>query len=98
LKIEFFQETISMFVFGKKRIAADTSGEEIRRITTILEQNKIKYEIRTKRTRGSIGTAIDARTYARANLAMYKGAQSPPVVYMIWVKREDYEQAVDLCF
>lgn len=87
-----------MFVPGKKRIAVDTSGEEIRRITSILEMNKIKYEIRTKRARGSIGTAIDARTYARANLAMYKGAQSPSVVYMIWVRRKDYEQAFDLLF
>ena len=87
-----------MFVLGKKKIAVDTSGEEIRRITNILAQNKIKYEIRTKRVRGSIGTAIDARTYARANLAMYKGAQLPSVVYMIWVRRKDYERAFDILF
>ena len=87
-----------MFVLFKKRIAVDTSGEEIRRITNLLEDNNIKYEIRTKRARGSIGSAIDARTYARSNLSMYKGAQSPPVVYMIWVKRNDYENACDLCF
>ena len=87
-----------MFVLFKKRIAVDTSGEEIKRITNVLGENNIKYEIRTKRSRGSIGTAIDSRTYARSNLSMYKEAQSPPVVYMIWVKRKDYERANDLCF
>jgi hypothetical protein len=87
-----------MFVLLKKKFAVDTCGQEISRITTSLEQNSIKYEIRTKGARGSIGTAIDARTYTRANLAMYKGSDPPSVVTMIWVKWKDYERAFDLCF
>ena len=69
--------------FFKKKIAVDTSGEEIRRITNILEACGIKYEIRTRRTRGSIGTAFDSRSYASANLALYKGSSVPSVVYMV---------------
>lgn len=87
-----------MLVLLKKRFAVDTSRQEIRRITTSLEQNSIKYEIRTKRARGSISTAIDALTYARANLAMCKGSDTPSVVTMIWVKRKDYQRAFDLWF
>jgi len=87
-----------VFVLFKKRIVVDTSGKEIRRTTNLLDDNNIKYEIRTKWSQGSIGTGIDSRTYAQANLSMYKGTQSPPVVYLIWVKRKDYGRAYDLCF
>ncbi len=79
-----------------KKIVVDTSSEEIRRVTTILEQNKIKYDIRSKRTRGSIGSALDAGSYARSNIAMYKGASAPPVVYMVFVRKRDYDRAYDL--
>lgn len=87
-----------MFVIFKKRIATDTSGEEVRRITTILEQNDIKYEIRTRRSRGVIGSALDASSYGRSNIAMYKGSSSPLFVYMIYVKRKDYTRARKLLF
>ena len=79
-----------------KRIAVDTSGKEIRRVTTVLEQNNIKYEVRTKRTTGSVGTALNAGAYARSNIAMYKGADTPPVVYMVYVRWKDYDHAFDL--
>jgi hypothetical protein len=87
-----------MFIIFKKRIAIDTSGEEVRRITTVLEQNDIKYEIRTKRSRGVIGSAFDAGSYARSNIAMYKGSSTPSFVYMIYVKRKDYARAQELLF
>jgi len=87
-----------MFVIFKKRIATDTSGEEVRRITTILEQNDITYEIRTKRSRGVIGTAFDSISYARTNIAMYKGSSPPLFVYFIYVKRIDFQRAKALLF
>lgn len=87
-----------MFVIFKKRIATDTSGEEVRRITNILEENYIKYEIRTRRSRGVIGSAYDASSYARSNIAMYKGSSTPLFVYFIYVKRKDYAHAKELLF
>ncbi|MDT8381856.1 MAG: hypothetical protein RQ728_06330 [Brevefilum sp.] len=87
-----------MFAFLKKRIVVDLSGEEIRRVTNLLDQQAIKYELRTKRTRGSIGTALDSRSYAASNIAMYKGASTPPVVYMVYVNRSDYAKAFDLLY
>ena len=87
---------MKMFVLFKKKLVVDTSAEEIRRTTTILEQNKIPYELRTTRSRGSITSAIDAQTYARANIAMYKGASKPTFVYTVYVKRKFYDRALDL--
>jgi len=85
-----------MFALLRKRIVVDTSSEEIRRVTTILEKHKIKFDIRSKRTRGSIGSALDAGSYARSNIAMYKGASAPPVVYLVYVRRKDYDHAYEL--
>jgi hypothetical protein len=81
-----------MYFFMKKLII-DTSAEEIAKVTTTLEQNNLKYEIRTIRTRGTVGSAIDARSYAQANIAMYKGASQPGFVYYVYVKPKDYERA-----
>jgi len=94
----YIVEVVWMFAFLKKRIVVDTSGEEIRRVTNLLDQQAIKYELRTKRTRGSIGTALDSMAYARSNIAMYKGTSTPPVVYMVYVNRSDYAKAYDLLY
>lgn len=85
-----------MFVLFKKKIVVDISGEEVRRVTTILDKNKIKYDVRSKRTRGSVGSALDAGSYARSNIALYKEAAAPPIVYMVYVRKKDYERAFDL--
>lgn len=85
-----------MFGFFLRKLTVDTSAEEIRRATTILEKNNIKYEIRTIRSRGSVGSSMDARDYARANLAMYKGAAQPTFIYTIYVSRKDYDHARQL--
>ncbi len=82
-----------MIALFMKKLALDTSAEEIRRVTTLLEQNKVKYEIRTVRTRGSIGSSLDARSYANANLSMYKGASQPSFIYSVYVKPKEYERA-----
>ena len=87
-----------MFVGFKKRIAVDTSSEEARRVTEILDANGIRYELRTKRPRGSIGTALDSRAYASGNISMYKGASQPLFIYMIYVKRKDFDRAHHLLY
>jgi hypothetical protein len=88
----------TMFVGFKKRILVDTSGEEARRVTEILDANEIKYELRTKRARGSVGTGLDARAYGRGNIAMYKGAGAPMFVYMVYVRRKDFDRAHQLLY
>ena len=76
-----------------KKLVIDTSAEEIRRVTTVLEKNDIFYEVRTTRSRGTIGSSIDAASYARANLSLYKGASQPTFIYSVYVRRKDYERA-----
>lgn len=85
-----------MFVLFKKRIAVETSNEEVTRIATVLEENNISYELRTRRERGFFGTFFDAQSYARANISMYKGASQPFFIYMVYVKRRDVARARDL--
>lgn len=85
-----------MFTFFKKRLMVDTSSEESRRVTTLLEQNHIKYELRTIRSRGGIGTGMDAMSYARSNVSLYKGASQPTFVYEVYVSRKDFERAKEL--
>jgi hypothetical protein len=41
---------------------------------------------------------VDSRSYAASNIAMYKGSSTPPVVYMVYVKRSDYAKAYDLLY
>lgn len=82
-----------MFTFFKMKLAVDTSSEEITRITTILKNNHIKYELRTLRARGSIGSALDSQSYASANLSLYKGSSQPGFIYSIFVDRKDAEIA-----
>jgi hypothetical protein len=85
-----------MFIPFMTRIVVDTSGEEIRGMTTVLEKNDIRYKICLKRTRVSIGSALDAVSYTRSNIAMYMGAAAPPVVYKVYVKRKDFDHDYDL--
>lgn len=82
-----------MFTFFKKKLCVDTSGEEIRRITNLLETNGIHYEIRTSRARGSIGAALDAGSYAQGNIPMYKEAPQQLFIYSIYVDRKAYALA-----
>lgn len=63
-----------------------------------LEENDIHYEIRTKRSRGVTGLAIDSRYHARINQPLYKGSRQLSYVYMIYVRRKDYDRAYDLIF
>ena len=79
-----------------KKLTVDTSAEGVRRLATILEQNNIRYEIRTTRTRGSVGSAMDARSYAQGNLPLYKGTSQPMVIYSIYVDRKYYYLALKL--
>jgi len=98
MPFEFSLEDALIFLFLHKKLVIDISSEEIARVTSILEENGIDYGLRTVRARGNIGTALDSLTYARSNLAMYKGSRGNAYVYMVYVRRRDFERAKDLVF
>jgi hypothetical protein len=89
--IEFF-----MLIPLLKKVLTDSDAVEVRRVENILIENKIPYRIKTYQTRGSIGMAMDSRSYAASNLAMYKGSGTPSVSYGIYVRRKDYERVKNL--
>jgi hypothetical protein len=89
-------KTLFMLIPFLKKLLIDTNAEEVRRVEDLLINNKILYRINTKRARGSIGSALDSRAYASSNLAMYKGGDTPLVVYEIYVRRKDFENAKNL--
>lgn len=89
--IEFF-----MLVPFLKKVLTDSDAGEVRRVENILIENKIPYRIKTYQTRGSIGMALDTSSYARSNLAMYKGAGTPSISYGVFVRKKDYDQVKDL--
>ena len=85
-----------MFGLFMRRVAVDTSAEGIKRIETILQGNNIHHEVRSERSRGTIGMGLDAAAYARANLALYKGASEPTFIYSVYVNLKDYKRAKKL--
>jgi hypothetical protein len=85
-----------MFTFLKKRILVETNNESVTKALAALDKNKIKYELRTSRSRGVIGSTFDAQSYARSNISMYKGSSQPSFIYMVYVKRKDYLRAKKL--
>lgn len=89
---------LDLFFAFMKKVATDTNSQEIARVTSLLDQHQIKYKIHTVRTRSNVGMAFDAGSYARANLAMYKGSSQPSFVYFVYVSRKDYTRARKLLY
>mgnify|MGYP003602556593 FL=1 len=87
------ETTANALVLIGKKLAADTSSGEIRRIEDILKNEKIPYRLQTQRTCGALGSWIDARSYAASNIALYKGSQQPGFVYTIYVRVKDFRRA-----
>ena len=76
-----------------KKLATDTSAEEISRIKTILAQNNLKFEIWT--TRGRTGSDFDSHVYLKSNPVM-NIAPEPVFIYSVYVNRKDYARARQL--
>ena len=77
-----------------KKLATDTSAEEISRIKTILAKNSFKFEVWT--SRGRTGSDRDSHTYLRSNPVMHGIAPEPVFIYTIYVRCKDYARAKQL--
>ncbi len=80
-----------MFILFMKKLATDTSAEEISRIKTILEQHSIKYEVWT--SKGRTGSDRDSLTHLKSNPVMYGVSPEPVFIYSVYVKRKDFDRA-----
>jgi hypothetical protein len=66
--------------------------EDLGRCKMILSKNEIPFAVKTVRTRGSIGTMMDVRSYQRFNLA-YTDANTATFIYYVYVHRRDADRA-----
>jgi hypothetical protein len=80
-----------MIILFMKKLATDTSAEEISRIKTILAQYEIKFEVWT--TRGRTGSDRDSITHLKSNPVMYEISPEPLFIYSDYVKHKDYARA-----
>ena len=80
-------------ILNRKELMTDSSAEELARVKEALKTRDIEFEVRTIRSRGVIGNAMDASSYARANLAFSRDRQNIDFVYRLYVRRRDYDVA-----
>lgn len=80
-------------ILNRKELMTDSSAEELARVKEALRARDIEFEVKTMRSRGTIGNAMDAASYARANLAFSRDRQSIDFVYRLYVRRCDYDAA-----
>ena len=85
-----------MFILLMKKLATDTSAEEISRIKYILDENKIKFEIWT--TRGRTGSERDSHVCLKSTPVIHNIAPEPMFIYSVYVKRKDFARARQLVF
>ncbi len=88
-------EDVIMGIF-MKRLSVDTSAEGIRKITDKLKEAGIRHQVVTVKSGGSVGSFVDARAYAKSNVAMYKFGKKPGMVYYVYVSRKNYQKAKGL--
>ena len=77
-------------LFNRKKIMTSTSMEDLGRFKMILSGSKIPYMVKTFRNRGTIGSAMDAKSYASFNLPF---GSRQTFVYYLYVHRRDYDRA-----
>ena len=85
-------------ILNRKELMTDNSAEELARVKEALKAQGIEFEVKTIRSRGTIGNAMDAASYARANLAFSRDRQNIDFVYRLYVRRQDYAAAWDAAY
>ncbi len=83
-----------MFNLFMKKLATDTSAEEISRIKTLLAHNSIKFEVMI--ARGGTGSRYESHTNLRSSPVMHGIAPEPVFIYTVYVKHKDYARARQL--
>lgn len=82
-------------ILNRKKILTSSSMEDLGHFKMILSQNAIPYSVKTIRSRGAIGSMMDARAYQRFNLP-YQDAHTALFVYYVYVRRRDAARACTL--
>lgn len=83
-------------IFNRKRLLITSDGSDLAQKRLKLNEAGIKFEVRTIRPRGTIGSSLDHRAIAASNFAP-GNFSSGNNVYYIYVRRKDYERAAKCC-
>ena len=89
-----------MTFLTRRKLLTDTSSMEIARVTDILKQNNIKYELITKKDQSTFGSIVHTSMGASVgNGGAFSHSQSNGItnfVYHIYVSLRDLSKAEDL--
>lgn len=80
-----------MFLF-RKRIFLDTNAMEFARIKALLQENGIKYEVKTAVSEGVLARQFNAAASARTWQG-YSNFSTQSYVYSIYVRHSDFKRA-----
>lgn len=85
-------------LLNRKELMTDTSMEELSRVKEALKKQNIPYEIKTQRSRGSIGMGMDVSAYRSMNMAYSADKQHVEYVYRLYVSRRNYSRAYSAAY
>ena len=90
-----------MFNFlTRRKLITDTSSMEIARVTGILDENNIKYEIVTKKDQSTFGSILHTSSGASVGgggaFTQKQSAGVPNFIYHIYVSLRDISRAEEL--
>lgn len=84
-------------ILNRKKLLTDTSSIEIARVTTILKEHHISYDIVTKKSQSTFSNMAHAsmsNTIGHGAAASYNDIVGEVFfIYHIYVRRKDYEKA-----
>lgn len=89
-------------VFNREKLMADTSSQELNRVTDILRKNAISYDVVTKKNMTTFGQIVHSNMSARIghgspSASTYKDLVGDVLyTYLVYVRRKDFEAAKKL--
>lgn len=83
-------------VFNRKMLLVTSDAGDAAKKRLELKAAGIPFEIKTIRSRGTIGSSFDHRSIAASNFAPGNFSTADNVYY-IYVRRRDYERALKFC-
>lgn len=84
-------------LFFRKRIFLDTNAMEFARIKALLQENGIKYEVKTTVSEGVLARQFNAAAAVHIRQG-YSNFSTQTYVYSIYVKPSDFKKAKALAF
>ena len=85
-----------MFIL-RKRLMMDTNPQELARVKQILDQNGIRYEVKTSVSENVISRGFNAKA-AQKMWRSYSDMEQQSYLYQLFVKPGDYAKASRLVY